>query len=184
MASKKPKTLSLFLHARGRHTPDWFASADENSAYFTIVTAAHVPRFLNLYTMHFRKDPKRYGEIIHWGNDMQAFEDMKSRRDMLPGHGLMVLEIQERIYHFLVDCCRAILHDIPASEMTTHKYPMQCEPAINDDVTTGFASLSIMASEAPYRLPAKYDLTPLRSLFSARVAAAEDNIWSLREDPS
>ncbi|KAK4889241.1 hypothetical protein LTR27_011918 [Elasticomyces elasticus] len=134
--------------------------------------------------MYFRKDPKRYGEIIYWGDEMQAFEDMKSRREMLPGHGLMVLEIQERIYHFLVDCCRAILHDVPASEMTTDKYPMQCEPAINDDVTTGFASLSIMASEAPYRLPAKYDLTRLRSLFSARVAAAEENIWSLREDPS
>ncbi|KAK5674286.1 hypothetical protein LTS10_013024 [Elasticomyces elasticus] len=134
--------------------------------------------------MYFRKDPKRYGEIIYWGDEMQAFEDMKSRREMLPGHGLMVLEIQERIYHFLVDCCRAILHDIPASEMTTDKYPMQCEPAINDDVTTGFASLSIMASKAPYRLPAKYDLTRLRSLFTARVAAAEDNIWSLREDPS
>ncbi|KAK5747464.1 hypothetical protein LTR17_000105 [Elasticomyces elasticus] len=75
--------------------------------------------------MYFRKDPNRYGEIIYWGDEMQAFEDMKSRREMLPGHGLMVLEIQERIYHFLVDCCRAILHDIPASEMTTDKYPMQ-----------------------------------------------------------
>ncbi|KAM0228265.1 hypothetical protein ACHAP5_011998 [Fusarium lateritium] len=41
-----------------------------------------------------------------------------------------------------------------------------------------------MAAEAPYRLPEKLDFNRLTSLLEARKFAAEDHVWSLREDPA
>lgn len=43
--------------------------------------------------------------------------------------------------------------------------------------------MAVMAAEAPYRLPARLDLARIQSLLSARASAAEDHLWSLREDP-
>ncbi|CAG7932207.1 unnamed protein product [Penicillium olsonii] len=40
-----------------------------------------------------------------------------------------------------------------------------------------------MAAEAPYRVPAKLDLSHIESLLTARASAAEDHLWALREDP-
>lgn len=94
----QPKTLPLLLHARGRNTPDAFAVADEQSAHLGFVSTAIVPAFLNLHTMYFsgRSDPERYGEILAWEDNDQAAQDCFSRKAMMPGSGLVVLEIQER----------------------------------------------------------------------------------------
>ncbi|KAJ5711451.1 hypothetical protein N7488_005607 [Penicillium malachiteum] len=42
---------------------------------------------------------------------------------------------------------------------------------------------SIMAAEAPNRLPMKLDLQSVHSLLSAKASATEDHIWALREGP-
>ena len=34
-----------------------------------------------------------------------------------PGTGLLVLEMQERIMRFLVDCCKLIMHDIEEDKL-------------------------------------------------------------------
>lgn len=101
------------------------------------------------------------------------------------GEGLLILEFQERLLEFLVDCCQAILHDIPLDQMTSNKFAIQPEPPLKESLdATGFSTLNIMAKEAPYRPPARLDLQKIESLLSARTARAEDHIWSLREDPS
>ena len=41
-----------------------------------------------------------------------------------------------------------------------------------------------MAAETPYRLPARLDLDRIEALLQAKVSAAEDHVWALREDPS
>ncbi|KAK3620989.1 hypothetical protein LTR56_023070 [Elasticomyces elasticus] len=131
-----------------------------------------------------RSTAERYGEIIAWDDDDAAFQDMYIKTAMQPGLGLVLLEIQARLYSFLVDCCKLILHDIPADAFTSDAYPIQSEVGIAEEKTAGFASLAVMAAEAPYQVPAKFDIARLRSFFSARIAAAEDHIWSLREDPN
>ena len=103
---------------------------------------------------------------------------------MHPGHGLTILEIQERLYRFLVDCCKAILHNIPEEELVSDKYPPQMAIEISPSNSDGFTSMVVMASEAPYRPPAFLDLIRLESLISARLFAAQDHIWALREDPT
>jgi hypothetical protein len=41
-----------------------------------------------------------------------------------------------------------------------------------------------MAAEAPYRVPAKLDLDRIYSLLQAKTSAAEDHLWTMREDPA
>ncbi|KAF2729709.1 hypothetical protein EJ04DRAFT_501849 [Polyplosphaeria fusca] len=181
----KPKALPLLLQSRARNTPDIFAFADNEAVHLGFVTKAIVPAFLNVHTMMFtnRKTPNSYGELIAWKDNDNAFQWMLSRQGMHPGIGLVILEIQERLYRFLVESCERIMHDIPFEDLLSDKYAPQPPMALPPDTTNGFASLAVMAKEAPYRPPANMDLARLASLFAAKKSAAEDFIWELREDP-
>jgi plasmid maintenance system killer protein len=179
----KPKTLPLFLQTRGRNTPDAFAIADQDAAHLGYVTKAIVPVFLNEYTMMFtnRKTPEKYGELLSWDDNDDAFHWLMSGKGMHPGQGLLILEIQERILRFLVDCCKCIMHDVP--DLTSDKYPVQPPVVLTRETANGYDTLALMAAEAPYRLPASMDLERLESLIAAKKSATEDRIWALREDP-
>ena len=182
----KPKILLLFLKSRSRNQPDAFAAADMEATHLGRVANAIMPPFLNHYTMYFhgRNTAASYGELVAWDDDDSAFEDMSSRRAMQPGEGLEILEIQERTLRFLIDCCVDVMHDVPREELTSDKFPTQKEPAYTPDTVAGFASLAVMAAEAPYRVPFGLDLSRLESLIQASLLSAEDHIWALREDPS
>lgn len=84
----------------------------------------------------------------------------------------------------MVECCKEVLHDIDADALVSGQYAVQPEPTLPSDNGTGFASLAVMAAEAPYRLPSSLDLARLESLLSAKMSAAADHIWALREGPS
>ncbi|XDG02516.1 hypothetical protein ABKA04_002131 [Annulohypoxylon sp. FPYF3050] len=184
----KPKSLPLLLNARGRNHPTNFAAADGDAMHLGKVTMAVIPVFLNLHVMVLNgiTQDKEYGELFAWEDHEDAFEWMQSRRQFLPGEGLLILQAQDRLMEFLVSCCRQILHDIPAGELISDLHPViEHEAPRNITVdNSGASSLTIMAEEAPYRLPSDLDLIHIESLLSARVALAEDHIWSLREDPS
>ncbi|KAI1199819.1 hypothetical protein F5X97DRAFT_295493 [Nemania serpens] len=183
----EPKTLTLLLNSRGRNLPHIFAASDGDGMHLGKVTMAIVPIFLNEHVMVLNgvTRPEDYGGLLAWEEHEEAFDWMHTRKQFLPGEGLLILEFQERLLEFLVDCCKAILHDIPLDQMTTNKFAVQPEPPLKESLdATGFATLNIMAKEAPYRPPAKLDLQKIESLLFARTARAEDHIWSLREDPS
>ncbi|KAH0565252.1 hypothetical protein GP486_001349 [Trichoglossum hirsutum] len=181
----KPKLLLLFLNSRGRNKPDAFARADIDACRFGLTTGALVPAFLNEFVMMFtgRHTPDTYGELISWGDHPEAFDWLTSQRGIHPGEGLLILEIQERLYEFLVNCSKAILHDRSEEELADPSIPIQPEPPSVSDNETGLASLSATAAEAPYRLPANLDLRQLESLVAAKLSAVEDHVWALREDP-
>ncbi|KAF1951014.1 hypothetical protein CC80DRAFT_528569 [Byssothecium circinans] len=164
----KPKTLLLLMQSRARNRPDVFAMADSNVAHLGKVTKAIVPAFLNEYTMMFtnRSTPETYGELVSWDDNEDAFFLM-----------------QEKIMHFLVDCCKQIMHDIPVSDLASDKFPTQPAVTLAKDTVDGFDSLAIMASETPYRPPASMDLERLESVIQAKKSSVEDHVWALREDP-
>lgn len=181
------KTLALLLNSRGRNPPHVFAASDGETMHLGKVTMAIVPIFLNEYVMTLNGMTRQedYGRLLAWEDHEDAFDWMHTRKQFLPGEGLLILEFQERLLEFLVDCCKTILHDIPLEQMTSNEFAIQPEPPLKESLdATGFSTLSVMAKEAPYRLPAKLDLEKIESLLSARAARAEDRIWSLREDPS
>jgi hypothetical protein len=182
-----PKTLPLLLNARGRNHPHVFAAADGEQSHLGKVTMAIVPVFLNEHVMLINgmTEQKDYGKLLAWSEHEDAFDWMHQRKQFLPGEGLLILEFQERLLEFLVECCQKILHDIPSDKVASDEFPIQPEPSLRHGVDeTGFSTLSVLAREAPYRPPAKLDLGQIESLLAARTVRAEDHIWAMREDPS
>ncbi|KUL88450.1 hypothetical protein ZTR_05503 [Talaromyces verruculosus] len=60
-------------------------------------------------------------------------------------------------------------------------FPVLPEPTIKEE--GDWHSLAAVASDAPYRLPAKLDLDPLITIIDGKRTAAEDHLLALREDP-
>ncbi|KAJ4359588.1 uncharacterized protein N0V89_000143 [Didymosphaeria variabile] len=176
----KPKTMFLLLHFRGRHHPGEFAHSDVEQAALAETSAIIMPAFLNEHTMYFHKKGSvdNYGQLVSWDDDKDAFENMINGVGMHPGHGLKALEIQQRLWAFLVAWSLSLLHDIE-SPTTTDLSHNPGPPASMADIT----SLQITALGASYRIPAHLDLARLEAIASAERNAREDHLWALREDP-
>lgn len=125
------------------------------------------------------------GKLVSSDEHEDAFDWAHTRKQFQPGEGLLILEAQERLMTFLVNCCKQLLHDIPVEDLTKDvKFPVVPEPQRKSEVeVNGFESLAILVAEAPYRVPAEIDLGRIESLLAARLSAAEDHLWALREDP-
>ena len=183
----KPKPLFLLLNAGGPHHPSRFAAADIKAMRLEKVTYAIVPRHLGHYTMLLNgvSNTHDYGKLLAWASDPDNFELLWDCKQFMPGDGLLILEVQERPLAFLVQCCQELLHDIPAAALTSSHFPIHPEPQLkHESETCGFESLAAMAAAAPYRLPGQLVLDEIESLVAARASAAEDHLWSLRDDPS
>ncbi|KAF2744013.1 hypothetical protein M011DRAFT_409519 [Sporormia fimetaria CBS 119925] len=180
----KPRNMLIFLHARGRHPPSEFVHADLERAKFGEKRGVTMPAFLNDYTMYFhdRHTPSTYGELVSWDDDDDSFEDMTNGMGMHPGHGLQALEIQQRIYSFLVKWCRLLLRDI--EDLTASD--VVADPGPPKDVLkeSGITSLEVMSMEAQYAVPGHLDFKRLKGILAAERNSREDHVWTLREDPS
>jgi hypothetical protein len=180
----KPRPLLLLLSARGRNPPDVFVHSDLEQAHLGKISGATMPAFLNEYTMLFvdRNSPDTYGELVSWDDDEDAFDLMLHGIGMHPGDGLHALEMQQRIWQFLVSCCKQLLRDFEPNTLTDG--PVQPEPESLFKPSAYTLPLVVVAMEAPYRVPARLDFSRLRGLSSAERDAREDHLWQLREDPS
>lgn len=180
----KPRSLLVLLNARGRNQPCEFVQNDIGSCNVGYAVNAIEYAYLNRHSMMIRdrKDRETYAELLAFDSVEEGFELMQGLRSLPPGTGLVLLEIQQRIMQFLVGCCKEILHDSPIEQLMDA--PLQPEPAISAPNETSAASLAEMRSEAPYRVPERTDFFWLKAIFNAKRTAAEDHVWSLREDPS
>ncbi|KAF4996707.1 hypothetical protein FGRMN_4365 [Fusarium graminum] len=155
--------------------------------WFRIAAEGIKPIFLENFTAILQGATcvEEYGKMVGWQEHPEARQWMLSRKQYLPGWALLILEFQQRLMKFLVDCCHQILHEIPPEIMASEDYPVQPEPILRTGSdASGFNSLAVMATEAPYRRPAGLDLQRIVKFLEARVLAAEDHIWALREDPA
>lgn len=93
-------------------------------------TKSLVPAFFNEYVLVLNgvSNAQDYGKLLSWSDHPDAFDWMHTQKQFLPGESLLVLEAQERILVFLVNCCRQILHDIPDATLTSDAFPPQPEP--------------------------------------------------------
>ena len=181
----KPRHLLIFLNSRGRNPPDAFAMADWDACRLGAISRAVDIVFLNHHVMMFtgRRTPETYGELVAWNDHPEAIDWFIKQRGLPPGAGLHTLKVQERLYLFLVDCCKAILHEISADSIEHVRQVVQPEPLSVISSDTGVVSLANVAAEAPYRLPANLDIKRVYSIIAAKYSAAEDHFWALREDP-
>lgn len=179
------KLLLLFLNSRGRHLPEAFGHADYEAAHVGMTSLAIQSPFLNEHTMLLRGQttPKTYGQLIAWEDDDEAFDLMDTGIGFHPGYGLQVLETQQEVLRFLVKCCSVILQDLPVDSLTSNHVPVQPELPLSLRGESEWPSLAVMASEAPYRVPAHLNFKNLQALVAGKRSAAMDHIWAIREDP-
>jgi hypothetical protein len=124
--------------------------------YLGKVTKTLVPIFLNGYVVCLNgMTGSEYGKLVAWEDHPHAFDWMTTRKQFLPGEALDILEVQDRLIRFLVDCCEQLLRDISPAELLSDKYPVQPEPSLKSGVEPdGLESLAVMAEEAPSGRPA------------------------------
>ncbi|KAK4499316.1 hypothetical protein PRZ48_009829 [Zasmidium cellare] len=180
----KPRSLLLLMNSRGRNSPAEFAAADIEAIHLGIVSYAIKPAFLNEHVMLFtgRNTASAYGELISWDDHPDAFDWLMNRKHMQPGEGLLILESQDKTMKFLVNCAKAILHDVDEEKLLDSE--PQPEPPASELETGETMSWTLLAAEAPYRLPSRLSFARLESLLKAKRDAAADHLWSLREDPA
>lgn len=187
------RSLIIFIHSRARNPPSAFARADLNATH--LGTVGHFipePAFLPNHTLFLDGDKvETYGRLVSWDDDATAADLMRTERQFSPGDGLKALELQEKIYPFLIKCCELILHDLVQSgALLEGDIPtavtgnsVVAPKAVPSTVTEILPSLATISAEAPYRLPANIDFERLRDILAARLSAAEDYLFDLREDP-
>lgn len=179
----KGKTLLLLLNSRGRHPPSMFAHADFNATRVGHASGAITAAFLNVHSMLLDGETvQTYGRLVSWDEDPDAMMKTFNGLGYQPGQGLWILEIQQRVLRFLVDCCYAILHEFSPDLLVSAETKVIPEPPSMAD-SSEYPTLATMAIEAPYRLPARLNFTHLKALTAAKVASAMDHVRSLREDP-
>ena len=178
--------LPLFLNSKGHNEPGSFAEADYVACRFGFLAQVLKLAELDGFTMRFigRRTPETYGgiysKLCEGQPEVCAWEVAED--NIVLGAGLIILEVQERLYRFLVDSCKLILHDIPEVVLEDSTLPLQPEPAPAAVQTDGtLPSLATIASESPYKLQSELDLERLQSIVQAKLSAAEDHLWALRK---
>ncbi|KAL1851742.1 hypothetical protein Daus18300_012427 [Diaporthe australafricana] len=186
----KTEPLLLMIHARARRSPHTFARRDLQLSLHGFGFTKW--RNVDGYIMDFdgrQPGPETYGELregrklpiaLNVGVDPRIADGL-----ICPGYGQWVLEIQDRLYKFLLDAVQTILHDIPPGDLTGPKYQIQPEPSLPSAKARedGSISLAVIDLEATYSSPGRMDLHRLQSLLRARAHEEEDKLWDLREDP-
>jgi hypothetical protein len=179
------RLLLPLLNSRGRNLPCNFSHADFEAVHLGHVSGVIRPAFPNEYTMllHGQTTPATYGKLVAWEDDDDAFDWLTSGLQFHPGMGLLVLQIQQELLQFLVQCCLAIFQDLPLEFLTDKSILVQPEPPTLLPNETAYPTLAALAADTPYRVPAHLDFRHLRSLAAARSSAANDHVYAMREDP-
>lgn len=168
----------LFVNSRGRNPPGMFAPTEMERAHLGLDWKTRLES--EGHAMFFHSDtPADYGSVVEMSS---LGSQAASSHGYNPIYGLMILEIQQRVYGFLLRCAQGVLHDIDTDDLIS--VPEEPEPpALPGWVATGDSENIMQINvEADYRKPQE-DLSRIKMLVDGRRLAAEDHVMSLREDP-
>ncbi|KAI0592809.1 hypothetical protein F4775DRAFT_587294 [Biscogniauxia sp. FL1348] len=182
----KKEPLLLMLNSRGHNPPLHFCSADLASAGFGRAEGVLEIRDLPLHYMKFSNDqlPKSYGKLHH----ATELKPATAAPGCSTGEGLLLLQIQDKIYEFLLEACKHILHDFTEEQLFSDSSEAH-GPAAGDELNFATHSqdmadtLAVISAEAPYRAPAKPAMSVLVALFSEELAKAKEHLRQLRTHP-
>lgn len=173
--------LLLFLNSRGRNLPVHFIATEAERAHLDIdwkefyQPSNDVDSHIMLFTS--KETSKGYGIVVEVSRVPPRLVQVKGLK---PIFGLLLLEIQQKIYSFLLRCVQHILRDY-SMEMLMQA-PEHVEPAeLECDLEPNIRNHTV---EADYRRPLEAaNLGRLQMLVSCQREVAEDHILLLREDP-
>ena len=142
------------------------------------------------YTMRLSGQGSRttYGKLVWWEDDPQSKNEIDCGVGTHPSEGLIMLEIQAKLYRFFFRCTELILHDFDLSASAITSLAISPKPAISTDsgliflAPSEWLSITKLNAEAAYHLPQKFPLQLLRKLATPKFEEAEDAFWALREE--
>jgi len=170
----------MFLHWRGRRLPEAFVDVDLENAHRGHGWPSAVDAGKPTMAFSHGRTPRKYGRLF---GQKASTNQLVVRPTYPPITGLLILEIQDGIYNFLLASCRVILHDIDGGSWFTSPSMPAPEAPMPDAKRGEWTSLPALALEAPYSGPCQLDVDRLQAMVSIKRSAAEDHLWLLREDP-
>ena len=180
-----PKMLLLMLESRANNDPCDFVKVDLDAT-----TIGQANETINSYGMRShvvvftrKRLPGPYVNVLKAGNHQNLWYQINSFEAFWAGQGLIVLDAQEHTYRFLVKCCKAILHDLSWKDLLEDTSPIDAKSSLKVGSLDPYASLDIVACQAPYRKPAQVNLERLLDLVTGKLGAVNDHLLLLREDP-
>jgi hypothetical protein len=194
--AKRKETLMLLLNSRARNSPYVFRGTDTDGALYGLATGMLVrlgiySTLTNGSTIAFDSD-ETYGQIYfeEEGDVCERYRLVAVLKHFGLDDGHSTLQLQCRLYNFLVAVVRALLSDklgeLEALYIPGTRIPEPPEPpsASANDAVPGRTSLPTRMFEAPYRAPAPLDLDYMISLFRAKLCEAECHLYDLVDDPA
>lgn len=144
------------------------------------------------YTMYLTGQTTRttYGRMVPWSENVQYMTDLYEGIGTHPSEGLILLQIQEKLYSFLVKVTTLLLPELDVTSeplqsldarLQTPEGQMGRKKVTTDPIQ--WQALNQMNFRAQYDVPSGFDLVYQQRLASAKRDEAEDHVWSLREDP-
>ncbi|KAI4169936.1 MAG: hypothetical protein LQ343_005317 [Gyalolechia ehrenbergii] len=181
----RPGPLLVLMQNRARYSPDTFVTADMESLSFGITSGVLTPPYLTGWTtlMLGRKTGKTYGQMRSWANDEEAHDLAACGVGLHTGEAMLVLELQDRLFGFLIRCTEMILLDLD------HKTPHNLDLAATLASMESWPMSPIPSdplealTEAPYRAPADFNLERMQALLFAKHMEVLEHLWYCREDP-
>ena len=177
------RILMLLLNSRGRNKPSAFSRADYDACDFGRAVGAFDMLANEAHAVTTLPSAPTYSELLALGGPSELSDEFLEHCGLLFPQAYIIIKIQEHMYEFLVDCCLGILSNMRPEKIFDETIPIEPEPpsASSNKSTIKYRLISTL--EAPYCLPAKFDWAVLRSIIGAKLAAAKDHVWALREDP-
>ena len=186
------ENLLNLIESRTKENPEYFAWFD--SIHFVTATAMEAVepilplRLIMLLTGE--KTRATYGSLIHLQHQDDVQDILWTGFGFQAGLGLIVLESQKKLYHFLLRCTRLLLHDLDLSTPLSTKMTTGPQQTIlSKDILMPpkrevWQSVTEMNIQALYRLPKPSSVESLRILANAKREEAEDVFWAVHEDPA
>ncbi|KAL9626396.1 MAG: hypothetical protein Q9204_007340, partial [Flavoplaca sp. TL-2023a] len=183
------KNLLELMVSRTKVHPEFFAFSDSLPFKTAVTVKAVEPAglFGQVMLLTDQKSRNTYGSLKTI--DIANVEDIIwTGFGFRLGKGLVVLEIQQKLYRFLWRCAELLLHDVDSVHTVTGTDTKVGEEqfglahAIKPE-STEWQSVSEMNISASYQLPQLFSLDFLLRLAGAERDAAEDTFWALREVP-
>lgn len=194
--------LSL-IHIRATNPPDLFAFIDAEPYKLGYYLGQFRLHGLAGHTMIFRAQntPETYGKPIPnkqkipggagppwsdatlWDSGTRAAIAQAAGEGFDPEEGIVVFEVQSRIYAGLAQCCKLILSDDEKEKLENKPHPTKNKVKARDmQVELPWPTA---VSEALFYQPAyPLNLQHLINQTESKRFQAEQHLWALREDPS
>ncbi|KAG9659514.1 hypothetical protein KCU64_g3805, partial [Aureobasidium melanogenum] len=182
----RPGVLPIFINSRGSHHPYVFCHADLSACALGISAGKIRTNDVkgSIMLVPDNDTPQDYVQVVSESDTVNsAYHDLTGSW-FGTGEALLILEIQQRIWRFLLASAKIIIHDLVVQPVQDSTCAHESQPDPLPTTESTFVTMASSTVDAPYRIPAQLELSRLKSLVSAKRSAVADHIWLLREDPS